>query len=251
MRVVADFMVEVPLLKVDDNVTKARQILRDDAFREIYVHDGRKKLLGYIDITDVLRVTSTKSNVTVEGFLKEAATVTKTTPIEGAVRKIKDYRTDSAAVTGDQKHIEGAIVLSDLFPVIITRHELRGTVGDHMSRKVTTCSPDDPVQKILSTIMESGFTAFPVVKKDKIVGIISRRDLLKAGRIRNAIESATPVPVSDVMTKTVISASPEEPVQSAAAIMVRHDISRVPVVESGITRGILDRHDVLKGLVLP
>ena len=75
MKLVADFMVEVPLLKQDDTVTKARQILRDDSFREIYIHDGRKKLLGYIDISDVLQIRSTKSNVTVEGFMKEPAAV--------------------------------------------------------------------------------------------------------------------------------------------------------------------------------
>ena len=49
-------MVDVPILKLDDTVTKARQILRDDSFREIYIHDGKKKLLGYIDISDVLQI---------------------------------------------------------------------------------------------------------------------------------------------------------------------------------------------------
>lgn len=46
MKMVADFMVEVPLLKRDDTVTKARQILRDDSFREIYIHDGKKNSSG-------------------------------------------------------------------------------------------------------------------------------------------------------------------------------------------------------------
>jgi CBS domain-containing protein len=53
------------------------------------------------------------------------------------------------------------------------------------------------------------------------------------------------------MVKDVVTVLPDEPIQAAAALMVRHDISRVPVVESGIIRGILDRHDVLKGLVMP
>ena len=251
MKQVADFMVDVPLLKLNDTVTKARQVLRDDAFREVYIHNGKKKLLGYIDLTDVLRVTATKSNVTVEGYLKEAATVSCDTPIEQAVRVIKEYLTDSAAVVDKEKHITGGVLLSDLFPIIITRHEFRGTVADFMSRKVVTCAPEEAVQKLYNLITESGFTAFPVVKKNKLVGIISRRDILRAGRIRGALESGTSIPVDTLMTKDILTVTPDEPIQSAAALMVRHDISRVPVVDSGRIKGILDRHDVLKGLILP
>jgi CBS domain-containing protein len=250
MKLVADFMVDVPQLKSSETVTKARQVLRDDIFREIYIHDDRKKLAGYIDLTDVLRVTATKSNVTVEGFIKEAASVACDTPIEEAVRAIKKYRTDSACVVDGQMTIKGGVLLSDLFPIIITRHELHGSVAEYMTKKVVTCAPGDPVQKIYSLIIESGFTAFPVVKKNKIMGIISRRDILKAGRIRAALESGTAVPVETLMSKDVVTASPDEPIQAAAALMVRHDISRVPVVESGAMRGILDRHDVLKGLAI-
>lgn len=249
MKLVADFMVDVPQLKLSETVTKARQMLRDDIFREVYIHDDRKKLAGYIDLTDVLRVTATKSNVTVEGYLKEAASVASDTPIEEAVRAIKKYRTDSACVVSGQRIIKGGVP-SDLFPIIITRHELHGSVSEYMTKKVVTSAPEDPVQKIYSLIVESSFTAFPVVKKNRIVGIISRRDILKAGRIRASLESGAAVPVETLMTKDVITVSPDEPIQGAAALMVRHDISRVPVVDSDRIRGILDRHDVLKGLTI-
>ncbi len=250
MKLVADFMVDVPLLKLDDTVTKARQILRDDSFREIYIHDGKKKLLGYIDITDVLRILATKSNVTVEGFMKEPAAVFEGTTIEQAVKSIREFRTDSAAVTDERRNIIGGVIISDLFPIIITRHELRGLAGDYMTRKVVSCAPEDPVQKIYNLIIESGFSAFPVIKKNKCFGMISRRDLLKAGRVRSVLENNASTPIETIMTKTVVSVSPDEPVQSAAALMVRYDISRVPVLDSTRVVGILDRHDVMKALVL-
>ena len=243
-------MVEVPLLKLDDTVTKARQILRDDSFREIYIHDGKKKLEGYIDITDVLQIRSTKSNVTVEGFMKEPAAVFENTTIEQAVRLIREFRTDSAVVIDERRYIIGGVIISDLFPIIITRHELRGLAGDYLTKKVISCAPEDPVQKVYNLIIESGFSAFPVIKKDKCLGIISRRDLLKAGRVRSVLENHASTPIETIMTKTVISVSPEEPIQSAAALMVRYDISRVPVLESNRVVGILDRHDVMKAMVL-
>ncbi|HET6580644.1 MAG TPA: histidine kinase, partial [Methanoregula sp.] len=72
MKTAQDFMLEVPVLRFNDQITRARQILRDNRFREVYVVDAKKNLLGYIDLTDGLRVTATKSNVTVEGYVKEA-----------------------------------------------------------------------------------------------------------------------------------------------------------------------------------
>ena len=65
MKTAQDFILEIPVLKPSDQITKARQILRDDRFREVYIVDAKKNLLGYIDITDGLRVTATKSNVTI------------------------------------------------------------------------------------------------------------------------------------------------------------------------------------------
>ena len=77
MKTAADFMVEFPELKSDDRITKARKILRENTFREVYAHDGKRKLAGYIDITDVLHVTATKSDVTIEGYLKDITPVSQ------------------------------------------------------------------------------------------------------------------------------------------------------------------------------
>ena len=44
MKTAQDFIVEIPVLKPGDQITKARQILRDDRFREVYVVDAKKTL---------------------------------------------------------------------------------------------------------------------------------------------------------------------------------------------------------------
>ena len=75
MKSAADLLCEVPLLSSDDRATRARSVLRDDHFREALVVDGRGALAGYIDISDILRVGATRSNVTVDGFVREAPSV--------------------------------------------------------------------------------------------------------------------------------------------------------------------------------
>ena len=89
MKTAQDFILEIPVLKPSDHITKARQILRDDRFREVYIVDAKKNLLGYIDITDGLRVTATKSNITIEGFVKEAPMVHPADSIEVAARAMR------------------------------------------------------------------------------------------------------------------------------------------------------------------
>lgn len=248
MKVAQDFLIEIPVLRFSDQITKARQILRDDRFREIYIVGDAKKLLGYIDITDVLRVTATKSNVTADGFVKDAAEVRASDAIEQVVQVIKKFRTDSAAVVDGRRHITGGVLLSDLFPVIISRNELFGTVSDYMSRAVVVANASDTVQHIYALIVESGFSAFPVVKKRKLVGIISRRDLLRGGRVRTALTHAAHTPIAELMTKEVVTIGPEEEISTAAALLVHHDVSRLPVIDRGSVVGIVDRHDVLAGL---
>lgn len=248
MKVAQDFMVEIPVLRFSDQITKARQILRDDRFREIYVVDDAKKLLGCIDITDGLRVTATKSNVTVEGFIKDAPQVHAADPVEQVAKEIRKFRTDSAAVVNEQRQVVGGVLLSDLFPVIISRHELHGNVADYMSRKVVTADAADSIQHVYMLIVESGFSAFPVIRKKKIIGIVSRRDLLRGGRTRAAIAHAAHTSVGEIMTKEVITIRPDEAISLAAELLVRHDISRLPVIDGGSLAGIVDRHDVIAGI---
>jgi CBS domain-containing protein len=239
MKTAQDFILEIPVLKPGDQITKARQILRDDRFREVYVVDAKKNLLGYIDITDGLRVTATKSNVTIEGFVKEAPMVHPADSIEVAARAMRSYCTDSAAVVDPEPRVTGGVLLSDLFPVIISRNELHGTVESRMSRNVVALAQEDEIQKVYT---------FPVLKKKRLVGIISRRDLISSRRMRAVIADHARTPVESMMTTDVVTIAPGEPVSIAAELLVKHDVSRLPVLDGDHLVGVIDRHDVLASL---
>ena len=248
MKTAQDFILEIPVLKPGDLITKARQILRDDRFREVYVADAKKNLLGYIDITDGLRVTATKSNVTLEGFIKEAPRVRPGDSVEAAARAMRSYRTDSAAVVDPEPHVAGGLLLADIFPVIISRSELHGSVESRMSRRVVALAQEDEIPKVYARIVESGFTAFPVLKKKNLVGIVSRRDLIGSKRVRAVIADHARTPVGTIMTTNVVTIAPGEPVSAAAELLVKHDVSRLPVLDGGRLVGVIDRHDVLASL---
>ena len=133
MKTAADLVCEVPLLSSDDRATRARSVLRDDHFREALVVDGRGALAGYIDISDVLRIGATRSNVTVDGFVREAPSVPAGASLERVGALMREYRTDSVAVVGEDGCVLGGILLADVFPILLSRHEPRGIVSELMS----------------------------------------------------------------------------------------------------------------------
>ncbi|PKG33393.1 CBS domain-containing protein [Methanoregula sp.] len=248
MKRAQDFIVEIPVLKPSDRMTKARQILRDDRFREIYVVDAKKGLLGCIDITDGLRVTATKSDVTVEGFVRDAPAASPADTVELVAGMMRQYHTDSAAVVNGKRQVTGGVLLADIFPVIISKNELHGPVSKYMTMKVISAQPSDNIQKVYTLIMDSGFAAFPVVEKKKLAGVISRRDLISHTRARSAIAQRSNARVGDLMTRDVVVVSSGEPVSTAAELLVMHDVSLLPVVDRDQLVGVINRHDVLAAL---
>jgi CBS domain-containing protein len=54
--------------------------------------------------------------------------------------------------------------------------------------------------------------------------------------------------VSEVMSRNLHEVSPEDTIEFAAAIMTRHRINRVPVIENGRLVGIVTRGDIISGL---
>ena len=121
-----------------------------------------------------------------------------------------------------------------------------------MTRKVVTCRPDDPLHAVHSLITESGYDALPVEKENKIIGMISRRDLIAHGHIRQSIEAQHRTPVEYIMVTPAIITFRNNTIAEAAQAMIQYDVSRLPVIEpDGQIVGILTRQDILNALELP
>jgi len=142
----------------------------------------------------------------------------------------------------------GGVLLADLFPVIISRNELHGPVSRYMTEKVVFAAPSDEISKVYPMIVDSGFVAFPVIEKKRLVGVISRRDLISHRNVRSALAQHGKITVGDVMIRDTVTIGPDEPISAAAEQIVKHDISFLPVVEGGRVAGVVNRHDVLAAL---
>jgi CBS domain-containing protein len=141
--------------------------------------------------------------------------------------------------------------------------------ADVMISNVITVSPDASVQDVAKILLAHRISAVPVVGHDgELVGIISEGDLIRraeAGTERRRswwlelLIGSTPLAeeyvksharkVADVMTREVITATPDTPLREIAALLERNGIKRVPIVKNRKIVGIVSRANLVQALV--
>ena len=149
---------------------------------------------------------------------------------------------------------------------------------DVMVSPVITVKPYSSVKEVAKTFLERRISAVPVVDdQGKLVGIVSEGDLLhrsEAGTERQrpwwllaltgddtlAAEyvKAHGRKVADVMTRDVVTATPDTPLHEIATLLEKNSIKRVPLVKDGQLVGIVTRANLVqavasarKGLDIP
>jgi CBS domain-containing protein len=155
-------------------------------------------------------------------------------------------------------------------------------VEGFMNKKVVFFKPEDSIFDVAQTFAKLGISGAPVVSKDRIIGVVSETDivkfmsmkfahflnsafkptqsltmlclyLIKAGKtqidIRKDVQKLYKTRVKDVMSKDAVTVAPDTNVFEAAALMEKHDVNRLPVVNKGKLVGIIARADLIKALL--
>jgi tRNA nucleotidyltransferase (CCA-adding enzyme) len=118
------------------------------------------------------------------------------------------------------------------------------TAGEIMSGPVRTLHEDTPITEASRRMERTGHTAFPVVDDaGDLVGIISRKDLDKAGH-----HGLGHAPVKGFMSRNLISVDAGTSLQEIQVLMTGNAIGRVPVVKDKRLVGIVTRKDVIRAL---
>jgi acetoin utilization protein AcuB len=109
-----------------------------------------------------------------------------------------------------------------------------------MSRRIVVARVQDSVDHAAKLMERHGFRHLPVLRGNRLVGIISDRDL-RGSRMNASVQ--------DVMTLNPISISPDAAVDEAACTMEANKISALPVVEKDRVVGILTTTGILRAFV--
>jgi CBS domain-containing protein len=136
---------------------------------------------------------------------------------------------------------------------------------DVMTTPVYTTSPDTPVPEVARLLVKRRISGAPVVDEEgRLVGIVTEADLLpkEAGpaglpltallgpeappEVREHLRRYRGRVVREVMTREVVTATEDTPVQQLAALMLRKQVNRIPIVRGERVVGIVTRNDVLR-----
>jgi acetoin utilization protein AcuB len=126
-------------------------------------------------------------------------------------------------------------------------------VRHSMSSPVFTLPPDRPIDAAMRDFRIRRIRRAPVVENGDLVGIVSERDLLDVlpGTLPQLLavgEAALDTPVRDVMSSDVHTVGPDQPLETAAAIMLEQRVGGVPVVDEGGLVGIITESDIFRTL---
>ena len=152
-------------------------------------------------------------------------------------------------------------------------------VEDIMTKNVVACAPSDKVEDVVRLMGEKGISGLPVVEGDRIVGIVTEGDILKLlavpqegtgnlwlptpfevlleipvkdiialRHIQKSLKDVGECPVSQIMSRDVITVEPGVDIEDAAQAMVRYRLKRLPVASGGKLVGIVTRDDIIRSL---
>lgn len=126
---------------------------------------------------------------------------------------------------------------------------------DVMTRNPITVSPDTLVLEAQKIMKEKKIRRLPVVEKGKLVGIITKYDLLEAAppkgtsSLYELTELLSKMRVKDVMKKNPLTVTPFTPIEDALRIGQDKKVGSFPVVEHGKLVGIATESDIVRFLI--
>ena len=156
------------------------------------------------------------------------------------VAKLRAKDLHEVAVTEDGKKLLGLVSYRS---IIRRKNLVIGTKARAAMDLAPLVSPETSVTEVAEHFLSTGYRQMPVVKGNKLVGMVSRAEIAS---IIPKIKELKVIPVKNIMTESVMTVTEEEPVKNAVDIMRRLDIRTLPVVDSeGRLSGIIGIRDIV------
>jgi len=130
-------------------------------------------------------------------------------------------------------------------------------VKNWMSKNVIAVDVNDSMQEAIKLLKENKIKMLPVMKKDKLVGIVTDRDLKRASAsdattldVHELLFLVSKIKIKDIMTKDPIMIPEDYTVEETAEVLLKNRISGAPVIDNeGKVVGAITQTDLFKVLI--
>ena len=110
---------------------------------------------------------------------KGILTVKKNTGIKDAIRLLVENNITGLPVVSDDMQLLGMVSEKDILRALYDRNIKSRSVADLMTTEVVCFDENDDLVKVFESLMESNFRRVPILSEGELVGIVSRRDIIK------------------------------------------------------------------------
>ncbi len=237
-----------------------------------------KKPIGIITEKDVTRAASIFSQTPIakinasDIMSKTLITVDTSSSIFECARLMMKNNISSIIVIDKNGTLVGVVTKTDLVSLFLIESTASLTVSKAMTKKVITVDPEDSIYLVQSVLINSKISRVVVAKNKTPVGIITYRDFVPAKTLDlhrqidpnevkeigwnsrlnefnvNRLSYLLTFSAKDIMTKNPLVVNSNDPLYTAAILMIRHGISGIPVVRGRILVGIITKSDIVKVL---
>jgi len=162
-------------------------------------------------------------------------TVDKDDSLKLVLDLMKKYDITKIPVTEEKKFF--GLVTDNVIAYKLGSIRKRGITASRLhassvtEKEVAVIFPEENVKNILKSVGEPGPTMLPVVEKEKLIGVVTKADLLPLVTSKNQLHS--------IMQKKVHTVNLDDRVVHARRIMITHNVARLPVLEEKKLVGII------------
>ncbi len=113
---------------------------------------------------------------------------------------------------------------------------------------IWSAEPDGTVFEAVELMNDKGIGALAVLLDGALIGILSERDCAREVILES--RSAKETRVKEIMTRQVFYTSPDQNVEECLAVMTKHHIRHLPVIENDKIVGMISMGDVVKEILV-
>jgi CBS domain-containing protein len=117
----------------------------------------------------------------------------------------------------------------------------------HKGDDIWSIRPVDTVFDAISMMAHREVGALLVMIDEQLVGIISERDYARKVILQDKNSKQTRV--SEIMTRDVITVTPEHEIDECVALMQKHHFRHLPVIDAGIVVGVVSLRDLFTAII--
>ena len=204
---------------------------------------------------------------------KKLFTLTRENSVKECAKMMKKHRISVVIILNEDKTLGGIITKTDLVKIFLTKSSESLKVSQVMKKNLVTAAPSDPILHVESLLLKYGISRIIIKRNQKPVGIITFRNFVPAKIPQWIAETADPKEVqeykfkkgleeghanqmsylfpfhaTDIMSPKPITIEAKKEIKAAITLMIKHNISGLPVVKNSKLVRIITKSDIVSVL---